>query len=152
MSKQKLLWVEYIKAFALIWIFFNHISEQLFGYPMIANPIAGWPPFAERLAQLVPLTGYGLWNIPVNLLRYLGWIGDQGVQLFIIASGFGLTWGLIQRGAGKLNLREFYWRRLERIYPLWWGSHLLFICAWLVTGWGLSLFDPATFLSLVGIR
>jgi peptidoglycan/LPS O-acetylase OafA/YrhL len=152
MNKRKLSWVEYIKALALIWIFFNHVSEQLFGYPMIANPIAGWPPFTERLAQLAPLTGYGLWSIPVNLLRYLGWIGDQGVQLFIIVSGFGLTWGLLQRKAGKLSLGEFYWRRLERIYPLWWGVHLLFIGAWLVTGWGLSLFDLATFSSLLGIR
>ena len=153
MSKQKLLWVEYLKAFALIWIFFNHISEQLFGYPMIANPISDWPPLADRIAQLAPLTGYGVWNIPVNLLRYLGWIGDQGVQLFIIVSGFGLTWGLLQRMAGKpLSLGEFYLRRAERIYPLWWGIHIIFIGLWLVTGWGLSLFDSATLLSLLGIR
>jgi len=153
MSKQRLLWVEFIKAFALIWIFFNHISEQLFGYPMIANPISNWSPLSERLAQLAPLTGYGLWNISVNLLRYIGWVGDQGVQLFIIASGFGLTWGLLQRMADKpLKLGEFYVRRAERIYPLWWGVHLMFMGAWLVTGWGLSVFEPATIISLLGIR
>ena len=153
MTKQKLAWLEYIKAFALIWIFLNHVSEQLFGYPLIANPISGWPPLVNRIAQLAPLTGYGLWNILVNLLRYLGWIGDQGVQLFIIISGFGLTWGLLQRMTGKpLKLGKFYLRRGERIYPLWLGAHFIFIGMWLVTGWGLSLFDPATILSFIGIR
>lgn len=153
MNKHKLIWVEYVKAFAMIWIFFNHIAELLFGYPIIANPISGWPPLAERIAQLAPLTEYGLWNIPLNMLRYLGWFGDQGVQLFLIVSGFGLTRGLLQRMAGKpLKPVEFYLRRAERIYPLWWGVHIIFIGAWLVMGWGLSLFEPKTFLSFVGVR
>ncbi len=153
MNTRKLIWIELIKAFALVWIFFNHTSEQLFGFPMFANPISGWPPLSERIAQLSPLSGYGLWNIPVNLLRYIGWTGDQGVQLFIIASGFGLTWGLLHRQAGHpLALGSFYLKRAERIFPLWWGAHILFIITWLLTGWGLSLFAPNTYLSLLGIR
>lgn len=152
-STQKLVWVEAIKAFALVWIFINHVSEQLFGYPLIANPFAGWPPLSERIAQLNPLTGFGAWDVPVNLLRYLGWFGDQGVQLFLIASGFGLTWGLLNRQRDKpINLLPFYKSRAERLYPLWWGVHILFMLAWFVTGWGLSLFEPATWLSFLGIR
>ena len=152
-NKQRFLWVEAIKAIALLWIFLNHVSEQLFGYPLIANPISGWPPFAERIAQLVPLNGFGAWNIPVNLLRYIGWFGDQGVQLFIIISGFGLTWGLLNRQADQpIKLLPFYRSRAKRIYPLWWGIHLLFIVTWFITGWGLSLFEPATVLSFLGIR
>jgi peptidoglycan/LPS O-acetylase OafA/YrhL len=152
-NKQRFLWVEAIKAIALLWIFLNHVSEQLFGYPLISNPISGWSPFAERVAQLIPLNGYGAWNIPVNLLRYIGWFGDQGVQLFVIISGFGLTWGLLNRQPDKpINLLSFYRSRAERIYPLWWGVHILFIATWFVAGWGLSLFDPATVLSFLGIR
>lgn len=152
-TAQRFVWVEAIKAIALVWIFINHVSEQLFGFPLIANPFAGWPPFAERAAQLIPLGGYGAWNIPVNLLRYVGWFGDQGVQLFLIVSGFGLTWGLLNRQADKpIKLLPFYLNRAERIYPLWWGVHILFIVTWFVTGWGLSLFEPATWLSFIGIR
>lgn len=150
---QKLVWVEAIKAFALVWIFINHVSEQLFGYPLIANPFAGWPPLSERIAQLAPLGGFGAWDIPVNLLRYVGWFGDQGVQLFLIASGFGLTWGLLNRQPDKpVRLLPFYKSRAERLYPLWWGVHILFMLTWFVTGWGLSLFEPATWLSFLGIR
>jgi peptidoglycan/LPS O-acetylase OafA/YrhL len=81
-----------------------------------------------------------------------GFSGDQGVQLFLIASGFGLTWGLLNKQAGKpLNIGKFYLRRTERIYPLWWGAHILFIGFWFLTGWGLSLYSRATILSLLGI-
>jgi peptidoglycan/LPS O-acetylase OafA/YrhL len=149
----RLIWIELIKAVALVWIFLNHIVERFFGYPYIANPHAGWPPFGERLAQLRPLQGFGIWDIPLNMLRYLGWAGDQGVQFFLIVSGFSLTWGLLARyGDASISLSSFYRRRAERIYPLWWGVHLLFAAAWILIGWGLPLTDPAFYLSLVGIR
>jgi len=45
------LWVELIKAFGLVWIFTNHIAEQLFGTPFIANPNSGWPVLTERVLQ-----------------------------------------------------------------------------------------------------
>lgn len=152
-SQQRFIWVEAIKAIALVWIFLNHVSEQLFGFPLISNPFSGWPPFSDRIIQLLPLDGFGAWNIPVNLLRYVGWFGDQGVQLFIIASGFGLTWGLLNRQAGKpIKILPFYLNRAGRIYPLWWGVHILFIGTWFVAGWGLSLFEPATLLSFLGLR
>lgn len=152
-SMQRFAWLEIVKAVGLAWIFANHTAEQLFGYPFIANPSLSWPPLAERISQLRPLDGFGLWNIPVNALRYTGWVGDQGVQLFIIASGFGLTWGLMRRQAGKpLNIGGFYVRRAERIFPLWWGAHIMFIGIWFLTGWGLSLYEPATILSMLGIR
>ena len=150
---QRFVWVEAIKAIALLWIFLNHISEQLFGFPLISNPISGWLPLSDRMSQLIPLDGFGAWNIPVNILRYVGWFGDQGVQLFIIASGFGLTWGLLNRQAEKsIKPIPFYLNRAKRIYPLWWGVHILFIATWLVTGWGLSPFEPATLFSFLGLR
>jgi peptidoglycan/LPS O-acetylase OafA/YrhL len=150
---KKFIWLDIIKAFALIWIVINHIVEQVFGYPYIANPTYDWPQLSDRIAQLKPLTEYGSWTIPINILRYIGWTGDQGVQLFLIASGFGLTWGLLARyGKNAFPIRNFYKRRGERLYPLWWGAHLAFIALWLLIGWGLSITDPRTYLSMAGIR
>ncbi len=94
-----------------------------------------------------------MWGILLNLIRYIGWFGDQGVQLFIIISGFGLTWGLLNHtGLQPFPLGHFYTRRSERVFPLWWGAHLLFIAFWLLTGWGLSAFNINTYLSTLGIR
>lgn len=146
-------WVEWIKAVALVWIFLNHAAERVFGFPLISNPTADWPPLADRLAQLSPLQGYGINGILVNLFRYVGWFGDQGVQLFIIISGFGLTWGLLQRGQkDSIPLREFYTQRLARIYPLWWGAHIVFFAAWLITGRGLPFTELESWISFIGLR
>ncbi|NUQ83855.1 MAG: acyltransferase [Anaerolineales bacterium] len=152
-TAQRFAWLEAIKAIAILWVFVNHVAEPIFGVPLIGNPLSGWLPLSDRISQLYPLDGFGAWNIPLNILRYVGWFGDQGVQLFLIASGFGLTWGLLNRQAEKpIKIVPFYLNRARRIYPIWWGVHVLFIGTWFVTGWGLSLFEPATWLSFLGIR
>jgi peptidoglycan/LPS O-acetylase OafA/YrhL len=146
-------WLDRLKAVAIVWIALNHVVERIFGYPYIANPSADWPPLAERVAQLRPLAGDGLWDLPLNLLRYLGWCGDQGVQLFLIASGFGLTWVLLSRGTGvDLPAWPFVRRRAARIYPLWWAAHALFLGTWILTGFGLSPTAWETWASALGIR
>ena len=148
-----LRWLDLVRGLAIVWILANHAVERVFGFPFIANPTPDWPPLHERIEQLRPLAGHGLWDLPLNLLRYSGWSGDQGVSLFLIASGFGLTWGLLRRhGQGRLPLGEFYGRRLMRIYPQWWGAHLLFALSALVIGWGFSATTPAFWASFLGIR
>lgn len=161
-SFKSLSWIDAIKAIAIIGIIWTHIADRLFGFPLIGYPTADWPPLSERISQLYPLTDLGLWTIPVNLFRYIGWSGNQLVQLFIILSGFGLTWGLLKRYSSKdthtirsaepINWLGFYRRRLVRIYPQWWAVHLLFMGLWLLTGRGLSMDDPATYWSFLGIR
>lgn len=150
----RLLWVEYIKAIAMILIFLVHGLEQVFGGAYLGNPTLGWPTLTERINQLAPLQGYGIADIPINLSRYLGWLGDHGVQLFLIISGFGLTWGLLSRqGFNPLTVREFYQKRLARLYPLWWGAHIYFLIIGIAaTSLNINLFDVRFWLSLVGIR
>jgi len=40
--------------------FHQHITEQLFGTPLIANLNSSWPALAIRVSQLQPLQGLGL--------------------------------------------------------------------------------------------
>ncbi|GAB4111084.1 MAG: hypothetical protein Fur005_26240 [Roseiflexaceae bacterium] len=152
MHTKQQIWLSHIRAFAIVWIVLNHLAERLFGYPLIANPTQAWPPFDQRLAQLVPLSGNGWWDVPLNLLRYVGWFGDQGVQLFLIASGFGLTWSLLQRGDAPLDLRQFYQRRLLRIYPHYWLAHGMFVLLALATPLAIWLTQPHFYASLLGLR
>ncbi len=149
----RLGWVEVVKAMALLWIVWNHVAERLFGFPYAANPGADWPPLWERVAQLGPLTGHGWADVPLNLLRWIGWAGDQGVQLFLIVGGFGLTWGLLSRSAPeRLPLRDFWLRRAWRIYPLWWAVHLAFLVPCLVLGRGLDPRAGSFWVDLLGLR
>jgi peptidoglycan/LPS O-acetylase OafA/YrhL len=152
-SQKELPWVNAIKGAALLWIVCSHFVESTLGCPFIGNPEAQWPPFTARIAQLLPLHGHGLWDIPLNLVRYFGWLGDQGVGLFLIVSGFGLAWGLLYRtGFRPVNLCGFYSRRALRIYPLWWATHLFFIAAWVLIGKGLAPGSIETWLSFLGVR
>ncbi len=152
-ARGHLAWVEVVKAVALLWIVWNHLAERLFGFPFAGNPSANWPPLAERLAQLRPLAGHGWLDVPLNLLRWIGWAGDQGVQLFLIAGGFGLTWGLLGRRPGvALDVRDFWRRRARRIYPLWWAAHLLFVVPCLLLGRGLDPRESTFWIDLLAVR
>ena len=152
-SVSRLSWVDTIRVIALIWIVLNHISEQLFGFPYFGNPTFDWPAFGEQLQQLVPLSAYGWGNVPVNILRYVGWLGDQGVGLFLILSGFGLTWRSLSRDANtSINLRRFWTGRGCRIFPLWWGAHTALLILGIFAGLGASPISTDFFLSFFGIR
>ncbi len=163
-ANNRLVWLDRLKAIALVWIFFNHATEKIFGEPNWGNPSGDWPVLSDRIAQLHPLSGYGVWNLPVNLFRYVGWLGDEGVSLFLILSGFGLVWGILARSergpqAGRLNgvslptidAKEFYHRRMNRIYPLWIAAHLCLL-PMAIFGWKISLIDSAYYFSMLGVR
>src|SRR5436190_6018704 len=146
----RLTWVDGMRGVAIVWIFLDHAVERLLGYPYIGNPGPDWADLGTRARQLLPLEGYGFWGVLVNLFRYAGWTGDAAVQLFLILSGFGLTWGYLEsNSSGSIPWRDFLRRRLMRIYPLWWAAHLFLIGAWLVS-LGPSL--KSLLLSLPGLR
>lgn len=151
--RERLPWPDVVKGIGLVMVVTVHVVERVMGYAEIANPSADWPPLADRVAQLAPLTGLGLWDLPLNAVRYLGWFGDHGVQLFIIMAGFGLMWGeLSARAAGRpWTVTEFYRRRAWRIYPMWVAAHLLLLAFALTTGL-VGIPTKAFVLSLVGIR
>lgn len=144
-------WIDGTKALALLWIVLVHWTERVFGYGDFANPNNAWPPLAARFAQLQPLTEYGVWNWPLSLLRVAGWMGDGGVQIFLIASGFGLTYGLLQRRRA-LSWVDFVGRRLKRIYPTWWILHLGLLVAGLILPGSVSPANEVFWLSALGFR
>ena len=151
--RTNLPWLDLLKGVAILWIFLNHAVEAVFGGPLFANPTVDWPPLADRLAQAAPLGLPGPGGALFEGVRYLGWLGDQGVQLFVIASGFGLAYGLARRGQDDVgDVGVFLRRRLLRLFPLWWGAHVAFIGLRLVSGQGTWPTEPAFWLSALGLR
>ena len=144
-------WLDGIRGIAILWIFLVHFVERYLPGSLFANPGANWPPFAERIAQLAPLSGSGFSAVFANVLRYVGWLGDQGVQLFLVASGFGLTYAALQRGHRRKPL-EFYQRRLAKLVPEWWMVHIVFVVSSVLIGFGLSPLAWKTLASFLGVR
>ncbi len=148
---RRIAWIDGVKALALLWIALVHWTEQVFGFGYFANPNNHWPPLAERLDQLRPLHDHGLWNLPLSLLRLVGWMGDGGVQLFLIASGFGLAYVTLQRRQ-PMAWGAFVRRRLARVYPTWWVAHLGLLLAGLILPVAITPASDIFWLSALGFR
>ncbi len=153
---KRLLWLEVSKAIALLLIVFNHALERMDIYPFIFNPEEDWAPFADRVAQLEPTTG-SAWDLAFNAFRYLGLFGEVGVQIFVIASGIGLTLSAMRRGTED----GFLTRRVRRIAPTWVTVHMLALIASVpvllfIGGGAVDLvaapWDARFWASLVGFR
>lgn len=140
--------LEAVRVFALLWIVAVHFAEQVFPGWYIANPSNTWPPLGERIANLTPFSGHGIWDIPAWLLVNFALAGDQAVALFIILSGFGLTWTLSSRPAGWAG---FLRQRLARIYPEYWMAHLFVLAGSFVFKEPLQS-DASFLFSVLGIR
>lgn len=153
-QSERMVWLDVIRGIAILWIFLVHFVEQILTGSHFANPRGGWPPLAERIGQLVPLDIPGFDGVLANALRYVGWLGDQGVQIFLVASGFGLALSALSRAAGgaKMEPADFYSRRLARLVPQWWGAHIVFIVSGLLLGAGMPLFNWRTIASFFGLR
>lgn len=52
-----------------------------------------------------------------------GWFGWQGVNVFVVLGGFGLTWGMLPRSE-RPDWRAWYRRRMARILPSYWATVL----------------------------
>lgn len=156
----RLPWLDPIKGLAILGIVLYHIGLALFGIPPFDHPKDYWLPLTERLAQLQPLHHDSLVAyFFLNTLRYLSWLGYQGVHLFLVLSGFGLTWSLARHSlpAGvdaDVNWGQFFQRRLWRVFPLYWASHLFFLLSYILVGQppGIAPLDSRFYLSLAGLR
>lgn len=143
---KKLDWIDALKAFAILGILLNHAVESFQSYPWFSNPSNDWPSFAERMSNIFPKDG----SFFIQLIQFLGWLGDMGPGVFIFLSGLTLTLSALQKPQKTL---DFYKTRALRIYPLYISIHLLIlILAFTLFNWGskyLLLMSP---LSILGLR
>lgn len=81
----------------------------------------------------------GLKNWVDGSLNLFCALGEYGVHIFIFASGFGLasSWWLKSQkeSSNSFNIKNFWQRRLFRLFPLYWLAHIL--------AFGVFLWQPA---------
>ncbi len=105
-----------LKAIAILWIVLYHIWAYTKGYLK----------FSE-ITEI--LTENGVKGLIEGCLNFFCLMGEQGVHIFLIASGFGLAtswWKNYQKNQNNPNiiaLIPFWKRRLFRIFPLYWMAH-----------------------------
>lgn len=97
------------------------------------------------LAVLLVLAFHFVFNAPdistsalsANLLRKLSYFGWSGVDLFFVLSGFLITRILLHARSGPQYFRNFYARRILRIFPLYYAtlSFVLLVLPALSSSW-----------------
>jgi peptidoglycan/LPS O-acetylase OafA/YrhL len=96
-SRQRLDGIDLLRGLAIFFVLMNHINIRLIGADV---------PYREFL--------------PAQLVHFLVWNGQLGVQMFFAVSGFLITsitlrrWGSLK----QVSLRGFYRLRFARIAPL----------------------------------
>lgn len=99
MKKERLLYLDYIRAFSTVLIILTHYNALFLYLP------------ETYTGNGIILTAY------VNGL----YIGDWGVSLFLIISGAALMYTY----QNDFDLRTFYKKRLLTIYPLYWLTYVI---------------------------
>jgi peptidoglycan/LPS O-acetylase OafA/YrhL len=145
----RLDWINPLRALALLVIMLNHFVEEFARGPWFTNPSDNWPTFIERISDIYPTEN----PFPISLIQFLGWLGDSGPGVFILLSGFGLTWSAMCRSVDTIQPIPFYQKRLWRILPLYILCHfiILFLAVY-IPGNTLTMASPKTLLSLMGLR
>ncbi|MDW8186358.1 MAG: acyltransferase family protein, partial [Anaerolineae bacterium] len=151
----RLPWLDAVRGLAILMIVLFHVAIPIYGTPWFVHPRNDWPDLSQRLSQLYPLPQENLLAfVLANLFRYIGWLGDHAVGVFLVISGFGLTWALVSCSReARIDRRAFYMRRFLRLFPLYWAGHLFFLVFNHLTRWQpFSPLDPRFALSLLGLR
>ncbi len=119
-------WMDGVKGFAVLWIALYHCL-MAYGYGKIPWPIT-LGSFGEFLASGPQgSTLAKLLHAAEGILAAIIQRGPQAVGVFILFSGFGLTFSLVKRGSSKPPWTTWYNRRLTRLFPVYWVAHLIFL-------------------------
>lgn len=108
----------------------QHFELSRGGEAANVRPMEGLRGFAVLLVFLVHYVSlFKVWiqnvSVSMEIANALHTIGNSGVDLFFVLSGFLIYGSLIRR---KQPYSQFIYRRVERIYPTFTAVFLIYIC------------------------
>ncbi len=146
---QRLAWVDVTKGISILWIvFFHYFKTYAKGrYPWPLDPgflseSLARCEFASLLSNLVCLAD--------SLFAAVSHLGFHAVGVFLLMSGFGLTFSLAKTGNPAEGWAGWYRSRLLRLFPMYWIAHFIYVVSPLVAR--PEPIDSRFFLSFLGNR
>ncbi len=125
-STGRFQWLDSVKGMAVLWIALYH-SLLAYGSGSLPWPIAVGS-FSDFVQQCAQGSAFGKLSCGVEaILAGIIQRGPQAVGVFILFSGFGLTYSLVKRGGFQTSWALWYRRRLTRLFPVYWLAHLVFL-------------------------
>jgi len=114
--------LDMMRGFAACWVvavhfwYFNFLPP-FFGYSNFLEYAKAVGP-ASTIAKFFPLPFNSVGNIVFDLLNIFFLLGYQGVHIFFILSGFGLTYSRILKPDESWSI--FMRKKIFRLYPTYW--------------------------------
>jgi peptidoglycan/LPS O-acetylase OafA/YrhL len=125
-AQPRLLWLDVIKGFSILWIVFFHFFKE---YSKGRFPVP-WGPhyFATFLHGCAPASAAAtLACFGRSIFVAVTMLGYGAVGVFIVMSGFGLTYALAKTGNPEHGWSGWYSSRVLRLFPMYWVAHLIYL-------------------------
>ena len=122
-SAQRFAWLDSIKGIAMLWIVFFHFFITFAGdrYPWNITP-SNIQSFVDGCAPTGLVARMVCWLEALIVVLIQG--GPYAVSVFILFSGFGLTYSLVKKGK-EPDWPTWYRKRIWRLFPIYWLAHLI---------------------------
>lgn len=110
-GKKHFVLLDMVRAFAIITVVIYHLLQQMFGVGFLI-----WPDgLSANWQRLEIFKGGGIWAWLQNILMAPFAYGFGAVSVFLMLSGFGLTWSLLQKNSAAVKWGEFYLKKFRRL-------------------------------------
>jgi len=122
----RLTWLDGMKGISILWIAFFHFYTTYTNnrYP---DPL-GPQYFSKFLTQCESSSTLGaLGCLAHGFFVATASVGFHAVAVFLVLSGFGLTYSLAKTGNPENGWLGWYRGRLLRLYPMYWLAHILYL-------------------------
>jgi peptidoglycan/LPS O-acetylase OafA/YrhL len=126
LSRPRFDWLDGAKGIAILWVVFFHFFNT-YTNSELASPVRAHF-FANFMAACHPATTLARASCDFeSLFVGLSYLGFHAVAVFLVASGFGLTYSIAGRGNPENGWPGWYRSRVIRLYPMYWLAHLVFL-------------------------
>ncbi len=146
----RLAWIDAMKGISILWIVFYHYFD-CYNHRRYPSPITA-EYFQTFFAQFAPSTPMG--SLICGLKSVFLWVLQQGyfgVGVFVVLSGFGLSYSLTKTGGPTGgNWWTWYKKRILRLFPMYWLAHIIYLVSPFQAK--LEPVDYRFFLSFLGDR
>lgn len=145
----RLTWLDGMKGISILWIAFFHFytAYTTNRYPSPLGPDY----FSSFLSQCAPSSALEtLGCMAHGVYTAVASVGFHAVGVFLVLSGFGLTYSLAKTGNPEDGWVGWYRGRVLRLYPMYWLAHIVYLVSPFVVRY--EAVDYRFFLSFLGDR
>src|SRR5262245_60355574 len=122
----RLTWLDSMKGISILWIAFFHFFG-IYANDRFPSPL-GPHYFSSFLEQCAPSSTLGTFGcVAKGFFVAVSSVGFHAVAVFLVLSGFGLTYSLARSVNPEDGWLGWYRSRLLRLFPMYWVAHLLYL-------------------------